>query len=46
MKKVLSLVLVLAMVLMFSAVASADAIPADQIKVGLILLHDENIGYD
>ena len=42
MKKVLSL----AMVLMFSAVASADAIPADQIKVGLILLHDENIGYD
>ena len=46
MKKVLSLGLVLAMVLMFSAVASADAIPADQIKVGLILLHDENIGYD
>ena len=46
MKKVLSLVLVLAMVLMFSAVASADAIPADQIQVGLILLHDENIGYD
>ncbi len=46
MKKVLSLVLVLALVLMFSAVASADAIPADQIKVGLILLHDENIGYD
>ncbi len=34
------------MVLMFSAVASADAVPADQIKVGLILLHDENIGYD
>ena len=46
MKKVLSLVLSLALVLMFSAVASADAIPADQIKVGLILLHDENIGYD
>lgn len=46
MKKVLSLILVLSMVFMFSAVASADAIPANELKVGLILLHDENIGYD
>ena len=27
-------------------IAAADGIPADEIKVGVILLHDENVGYD
>lgn len=47
MKKLVSLIVALAMLLCMAA-ASADTagIPADQIKVGVILLHDENVGYD
>jgi len=48
MKKLVSLALVLALVLvgMFATVASAEGIAKDEIKVGAILLHDENVGYD
>ena len=47
MKKLASLALILALVLvgMFAGTASAE-LTKDTIKVGLILLHDENIGYD
>ena len=45
MKKVLSLILVLCMVLGLTAVAAAEGIPADQIKVGFIFIGDENEGY-
>ena len=44
MKKFLALALCL--VMMLGCVAAADGIPADEIKVGVILLHDENVGYD
>lgn len=44
MKKFLALALCL--VMMLGCVAAAEGIPADQIKVGVILLHDENVGYD
>lgn len=44
MKKVLSLVLVLAMALCCTA-AFAEGVPADQIKVGYIYIGDENEGY-
>ena len=47
MKKLVSLALILTLVLvgMFAGTASAE-LTKDTIKVGLILLHDENIGYD
>ena len=47
MKKLVSLALILTLVLvgMFAGTASAE-VTKDTIKVGLILLHDENIGYD
>ena len=45
MKKIISLVLVLCMVLGLTAVAAAEGIPADQIKVGFIFIGDENEGY-
>ena len=44
MKKIVSLVLVLAMALICTA-AFAEGIPADQIKVGYIFVGDENEGY-
>ena len=44
MKKILSMVLVLAMALIGTA-AFAEGIPADQIKVGYIYIGDENEGY-
>ena len=44
MKKFLALAIALVMLLGCSAVA--EGIPADQIKVGAIVLHDENVGYD
>lgn len=44
MKKIVSLVLVLAMALIGTA-AFAEGIPADQIKVGYIYIGDENEGY-
>lgn len=44
MKKIVSLVLVLAMALICTA-AFAEGIPADQIKVGYIFIGDENEGY-
>lgn len=44
MKKIISLVLVLAMALIGTA-ALAEGIPADQIKVGYIYIGDENEGY-
>ena len=45
MKKIVSLVLVLAMALICSAAFAEGAIPADQIKVGYIYVGDENEGY-
>ena len=45
MKKIISLVLVLCMVLGLTAVAAAEGVPADQIKVGFIFIGDENEGY-
>lgn len=45
MKKLLSLLLVLCMVLGLTAVAAAEGVPADQIKVGFIFIGDENEGY-
>ena len=47
MKKLVSLALILTLVLvgMFAGTASAE-LTKDTIKVGLIMLHDENIGYD
>ena len=45
MKKIISLLLVLCMVLGLSAVAAAEGVPADQIKVGFIFIGDENEGY-
>ncbi len=45
MKKILSLLLVLCMVLGLTAVAAAEGVPADQIKVGFIFIGDENEGY-
>ena len=44
MKKIVSLVLVLAMALICTA-AFAEGIPADQVKVGYIFVGDENEGY-
>ena len=44
MKKIVSLVLILAMALICTA-AFAEGIPADQIKVGYIFVGDENEGY-
>lgn len=44
MKKLLSLVLVLAMAMICTA-AFAEGVPADQIKVGYIYIGDENEGY-
>ncbi|MBO5502741.1 MAG: BMP family ABC transporter substrate-binding protein, partial [Clostridia bacterium] len=45
MKKIISLLLVLCMVLGLTAVAAAEGVPADQIKVGFIFIGDENEGY-
>ena len=45
MKKIVSLVLVLAMALICSAAFAEGGIPADQIKVGYIYIGDENEGY-
>ena len=45
MKKIVSLVLVLAMALICSAAFAEGGIPADQIKVGYIYVGDENEGY-
>ena len=45
MKKIVSLVLVLAMALICSAAFAEGAITADQIKVGYIYVGDENEGY-
>lgn len=44
MKKLLALAI--ALVMMLGCAAVAEGIPADQIKIGVILLHDENVGYD
>ena len=44
MKKFLALALCL--VMMLGCAAVAEGIPANEIKVGVILLHDENVGYD
>lgn len=44
MKKIVSLVLVLAMALIGAAVF-AEGVPADQVKVGFIFVGDENEGY-
>ncbi len=46
MKKLVSLIMAIAMMLCVVASAETTGIPADQIKVGVVLLHDENIGYD
>ena len=45
MKKIVSLLLVLCMIMGLTAVAAAEGIPADQIKVGFIFIGDENEGY-
>lgn len=45
MKKIVSLVLVLAMALICSSAFAEGGIPADQIKVGYIYIGDENEGY-
>ncbi len=45
MKKIISMLLVLCMVLGLTAVAAAEGVPADQIKVGFIFIGDENEGY-
>ena len=45
MKKIVSLVLVLAMALICSSAFAEGGIPADQIKVGYIYVGDENEGY-
>ena len=45
MKKFASLLLALCMVLGLFTVANADAIAADEIKIGLICIGDENEGY-
>ena len=45
MKKIISLLLVLCMVLGLTAVASAEGVAKDQIKVGFIFIGDENEGY-
>ena len=46
MKKLISLIMAIAMMLCMVASAETAGIPADQIKVGAIILHDENVGYD
>ncbi|MDO4740108.1 MAG: BMP family ABC transporter substrate-binding protein [Eubacteriales bacterium] len=46
MKKLVSLIMAIAMMLCMVATAETAGIPADQIKVGVVLLHDENVGYD
>lgn len=46
MKKLVSLIMAIAMMLCVVASAETAGIPADQIKVGAITLHDENVGYD
>ncbi len=45
MKKFASLLLALCMLLSMAVVANADGVAADQIKIGLICIGDENEGY-
>lgn len=45
MKKLVSLLMALCMVLSLTAVAAAEGVAADQIKVGFIFIGDENEGY-
>ncbi len=45
MKKFASLLLALCMLLSMAVVANADAVAADEIKIGLICIGDENEGY-
>lgn len=45
MKKILSLLLVLCMLLGLTCAASAEGVPADKVKVGMICIGDENEGY-
>jgi len=44
MKKIISLLLVLSLVFMFAATTAVAA--EDAVKIGVILVHDENTGYD
>lgn len=46
MKKLVSLIIAIMMMLCVVASADTAGIPAEQIKVGAIVLHDENVGYD
>ena len=46
MKKLISIVLVLVLALCAFTAASAEGVAKEDLKVGVILLHDENLGYD